>query len=56
MITAAYFPLLWFALMDHRVVRHYAGDLSKINMQPAARQRLLKYWSMAAPSDEDTAA
>ncbi len=43
MITAAYFPPLWYSLMDHRVVGHYAGDLSKINMQPSARQRLLKH-------------
>ena len=47
MITAAYFPPLWYALMDHRVVRHYAGDLNKINMQPAARQRLLLRWGNA---------
>jgi len=39
MITVAYFPPLWFALMDHRVVAHYAGDLSKMNMQPSARQK-----------------
>jgi alkane 1-monooxygenase len=44
MITAAYFPALWFALMDHRVVAHYAGDLGKINLQPSERQRLLKKW------------
>ncbi len=44
MVTAAYFPRLWFALMDHRVVKHYEGDLSKINMQPSARQKILKRW------------
>ena len=44
MITAAYFPRLWYSLMDHRVVAHYAGDLSKINMQPSARQALSKRW------------
>ncbi len=48
MITAAYFPSLWFALMDHRVVAHYAGDLNKINMQPAARDRLFKRWQSAS--------
>lgn len=44
MITAAYFPPLWYWLMDHRVVRHYAGDVSRINMQPQARRRLLARW------------
>lgn len=47
MITAAYFPRLWFSVMDHRVVEHYAGDLSKINMQPSARQKILMRWQNA---------
>ena len=45
MITLAYFSPLWFALMDRRVVRHYAGDMSKINIQPSARSKLLNHWS-----------
>lgn len=44
MITIAYFPPLWFALMDKRVVRHYAGDMDKVNMQPSARAKLLNRW------------
>jgi alkane 1-monooxygenase len=44
MITVAYFPPLWYRLMDHRVVAHYAGDLKKINMQPSARHKLLQRW------------
>jgi alkane 1-monooxygenase len=36
MITLAYFPRLWFYVMDPRVVAHYAGDLSKINTQRMA--------------------
>ena len=44
MITLAYFPPLWFALMDKRVVRHYAGDMSKINIQPSARLKLMNLW------------
>ena len=47
MITAAYFPPLWFALMDQRVVRHYRGDLSRINMQPSARDGLMRRWQAA---------
>lgn len=45
MITVAYFPALWFALMDHRVVEHYAGDLNKINIQPSARKKIVTRWS-----------
>ncbi len=47
MITAAYVPPLWYWLMDQRVVRHYGGDLSRINMQPSARQRLTARWQPA---------
>lgn len=45
MITLAYFPPLWFALMDKRVVRHYAGDIHKINIQPSARSKLMNHWA-----------
>ena len=50
MITAAYFPPIWYALMDHRVVAHYACDLQKINMQPSAQHRLSKRWQSAGPA------
>lgn len=36
MISVAYCPPLWFALMNDRVLRHYGGDLSKANVQPSA--------------------
>ncbi len=49
MITAAYFAPLWFALMDHRVARHYDGDMRKVNMQPSARSKLLKRWQKEEP-------
>jgi len=44
MITAAYFPPLWFTLMDGRVVRHYAGDMNKINIQPSVREEMMNRW------------
>jgi alkane 1-monooxygenase len=54
MITVAYFSPLWFSLMDHRVVAHYAGDLSKINMQPSARQKLLTRWHKSETAAKGT--
>jgi alkane 1-monooxygenase len=45
MITLAYFPPLWFALMDNRVVRHYVGDMHKINIQPSVRSKLMNRWA-----------
>jgi alkane 1-monooxygenase len=51
MITVAYLPALWFAMMDKRVVLHYGGDLNKINMQPQARTRLLDHWKDKIPTN-----
>lgn len=42
MILPAYIPGWWFKLMDQRVADHYQGDLSKANIFPRARERLLK--------------
>jgi alkane 1-monooxygenase len=50
MILIAYFPFLWFRQMDPLVVAHHGGDLTKANLHPAARERLLKKY--ARPSKE----
>ncbi|ROO33008.1 alkane 1-monooxygenase [Salinisphaera orenii] len=41
MIVLAYFPPLWYRVMDPRVLAHYQGDLRRANLQPGARARLL---------------
>ncbi|MEV6279302.1 alkane 1-monooxygenase [Nocardia sp. NPDC051832] len=41
MIGLAYFPPLWRRVMDHRVLDHYDGDITRVNIQPSKRQRLL---------------
>lgn len=48
MITVAYFPPLWFALMNQRVVNHYKGDLSRANIHPAAREKILAKYGRPA--------
>ena len=40
----AFFPPLWFAVMDKKVVDWADGDLSKININPKAKARLEKRW------------
>jgi alkane 1-monooxygenase len=45
MILAAYFPPLWFRLMDAKVVAHHGGDLGKANLYPARREALLAKWA-----------
>jgi alkane 1-monooxygenase len=41
MILTAVIPPLWRRVMDHRVLEHYGGDLSRANLRPriSARQR-----------------
>ncbi|ORM25091.1 alkane 1-monooxygenase [Williamsia sp. 1135] len=41
MITLAYFPPIWRKVMDHRVIEHYAGDLSRANIVPRRREKIL---------------
>lgn len=41
MMLVAYVPWLWFRLMDPKVVAHYSGDLTRANVDPAHRGRLL---------------
>ncbi|MEV0245364.1 alkane 1-monooxygenase [Nocardia sp. NPDC050712] len=41
MIVFAAVPPLWRAVMDPRVIAHYDGDISRANIQPRKRRRLL---------------
>ncbi len=46
MVLIAYVPPLWRAVMDRRVIEHYRGDFSKMNIYPPAREKYLaKYGS-----------
>ena len=37
MIALTYFPPLWRKVMDHRVIEHYDGDVSRANVHPRMR-------------------
>ncbi|WP_328394377.1 alkane 1-monooxygenase [Nocardia sp. NBC_00416] len=47
MITLAYFPPLWRKVMDHRVLDHYRGDITRVNIQPRRRERVLARYGVA---------
>ncbi|MET8430528.1 alkane 1-monooxygenase [Nocardia sp. NPDC004860] len=47
MISLAYFPPLWRRVMDHRVLEHYSGDITKVNIQPRKRARVLAKYGVA---------
>ena len=42
MIMPAYFPPLWFAIMNKRVRAHYNNDMSKVNMHPKPLSPLMQ--------------
>ena len=48
MIALTYFPPLWRKVMDHRVLEHYDGDITRVNIQPRVRDKVLaKYGAQA---------
>src|ERR1700759_354164 len=50
LIGLTYFPPLWRKLMDHRVVEHYGGDMTRANLQPRLRKKILARYG--APQQE----
>lgn len=49
LIGLTYFPPLWRKLMDHRVLEHYDGDISRVNIHPRVRDKVLaRYGSTEA--------
>ncbi|QBS41026.1 alkane 1-monooxygenase [Nocardia sp. CS682] len=48
MILFAVVPPLWRAVMDHRVLEHYEGDVTKANIHPRKRRRILETYGTVA--------
>src|SRR5699024_615062 len=48
MIGVAYFPPLWRKVMDKRVLAHYDGDITRANIQPAKREKVLARYGAGA--------
>ncbi len=47
--TLAYFPPLWRAVMDKKVLEVYGGDITRVNIDPRQRDRILAKYG-AAPA------
>jgi alkane 1-monooxygenase len=48
MIALTYVPPLWRKLMDHRVLEHYDGDITRVNVQPRVRDKMFaKYGAVS---------
>jgi len=52
MFPLAYVPPLWFKVMDPRLLAlpHVRGDMRKINIDPSAREAILKRYALAPQS------
>jgi alkane 1-monooxygenase len=48
MIGLAYIPPLWRKVMDPRVLDHYDGDITRVNIQPSKREAILARYGAAA--------
>ena len=48
MIVLAWVPPLWRRVMDPRLMEHYGGDVSRANIQPRARRRVLARYGAPA--------
>ena len=40
MIALTYFPPLWRRVMDHRVLDHYDGDITQVNVHPRVKDKV----------------
>ncbi len=47
LIPLTYFPYGWRKLMDHRVLEHYDGDITKVNIHPRVRDKVLAKYGAA---------
>jgi alkane 1-monooxygenase len=48
MIVLAWFPPLWRRVMDPRLVDHFDGDVTRANIQPRKREKILARYGAAA--------
>ena len=50
MFFLAYFPPLWYRVMDPLLVQTLNGDVSRINFLPSAKNRLIEKFGLVAPN------
>ena len=47
MIALTYVPAVWRKVMDHRVIEHYDGDITRVNVHPRVRDKVLARYGAA---------
>jgi alkane 1-monooxygenase len=48
MIVLAWIPPLWRRVMDRRLLDHYGGDVSRANIHPRAREKVIRRYGLAS--------
>ncbi|MEO6512473.1 MAG: rubredoxin, partial [Nocardioides sp.] len=56
MIVLAIVPAVWRRVMDPRVLRHFDGDLSRANLSPRKRDRILATYPPPSRAEEGATA
>jgi len=52
LIGVTYFPPAWRKLMDHRVLEHYGGDITRANISPRRRAKILARYGATTAATE----
>jgi len=47
MIALTYVPAVWRKVIDHRVIEHYDGDITRVNLHPRVRDKMLARYGAA---------
>ena len=56
LIILALIPPLWFKVMDKRVLAHFGGDITRANIQPSKRDRILRKYAATGATSQEAAA
>jgi alkane 1-monooxygenase len=51
MFFLAYFPPLWYRVMDPLLIKTLQGDISRINFLPSAKSRLVQKYGLHSPTE-----
>jgi alkane 1-monooxygenase len=52
MIVLAIVPAIWRRVMDPKVLAHYGGDITRANLSPRKREKLIAQYGAAASTDD----
>jgi len=51
MFFLAYFPPLWYRVMDPLLIKTLQGDVARINFLPSAKSRLVQKYGLHSPTE-----